>query len=106
MFIVKINFISSFHGGPDRYKSTVLRDSCSAKVMDVLCTLLNDAVTNSGSRIGFKWILILLPSLFSWHKNEKEFVPKIAHKSGMDFEIHISLERSLDALDGPRAASC
>ena len=54
MFIVKINFISSFHGGPDRYKSTVLRDSCSAKVMDVLCTLLNDAVTNSGSRIGFK----------------------------------------------------
>jgi len=63
MLVVKINYISSCHGGPDPYKSTLVRDSCSAKVMDVLCTLFNDAVTNSGSRIGFKWILILLPSV-------------------------------------------
>ena len=46
MLVVKINFISSCHGGPDRYKSTLLRDSYSVKVMDVLCTLFNDAVTN------------------------------------------------------------
>lgn len=63
ILVVKINFISSCHGGPDRYKSTLLRDSCSAKVIDVLCNLFNDTVTKSGNRIGFKWILILFPSV-------------------------------------------
>jgi len=44
--------------------------------------------------------------LFSWQKNENDLVPKIVHKSGTDFESHVSLERNLGALDGLRAATC
>lgn len=63
MLVVKIHSISARHGGPDRYKSVLLRGSYPAKVMDVLRTLFNDAVTNSGRRMGFNCILILLPSV-------------------------------------------